>query len=78
MSFGYQKGTRKEDIERSNDRDVREVVYREREDIRDQERYNAEQARLVLEQARLVRAKNNTKDFNLILGGFLTSMIAKL
>lgn len=70
--------TRKEDIERSNDRDVREVDYRERLDIRDQERYDAEQARLTLEQARLVSAQNDTKDFNLILGWFLTSMIAKL
>ena len=78
MSFDYQKETRKEDIERSNDRDVREVDYRERLDIRDQERYDAEQARLTLEQARLVSAQNDTKDFNLILGGFLTSMIAKL
>lgn len=78
MSFDYQKETRKEDIERSNDRDVREVDYRERVNVRDQERYDAEQARLVLEQARLVSAQNDTKDFNLILGGFLTSMIAKL
>ena len=78
MSFDYQKETRKEDIERSNDRDVREVGYRELVDIRDQERYDAEQARLVFEQARLVSAQKDTKDFNLILGGFLTSMIAKL
>lgn len=78
MSFDYQMETRKEDIERSNDRDVREVDYRERLDIRDQERYDAEQARLTLEQARLVSAQNDTKDFNLILGWFLTSMIAKL
>ena len=78
MSFDYQRETRKEDIERSNDRDVPEVDYRERVDIRDQERYDAEQARLVLEQARLVSAQKNATDFNLTLGGFLTSMIAKL
>ena len=73
MSFDYQKETRKEDIERSNDRDVREVDYRERLDIRDQERYDAEQARLTLEQARPVSAQNGTKDFNVILGWFMKS-----
>lgn len=78
MNFEYQKESRKEDIERLNARDVREVNYRDQLDIREQGRYNAEQERLALEQTRLITAQEDTKNINAILGGFLTSMLAKL
>ena len=65
-------------MERLNARDVREVNYRDQLDIREQGRYNAEQERLALEQTRLITAQEDTKNINAILGGFLTSMLAKL
>lgn len=78
MNFEYQKESRREDIDRLNARDVREVNYREQLDIREQGRYAAEQERLAVEQTRLINAQNDTKNINAILGGFLTSMLTKL
>ena len=78
MNFEYQKKSRREDIDRLNARDVREVKYREQLDFREKERYTAEQERLTLEQTRLISAQNDTKNINAILGGFLTSMLTKL
>ena len=76
--FEYQKETRQEDLARMNARDVREVDYRERLDIRDQERYETEQIRLAKEQSRLITAQNDARNMNEILGTFLTSISAKL
>ena len=78
MNFEYQKESRREDIDRLNARDVREVNYREQLDIREQGRYAAEQERLAVEQTRLINAQNGTKNINAIHGGFLTSMLTKL
>ena len=76
--FEYQKETRQEDLARLNARDVREVDYRERLDIRDQERYETEQIRLAKEQSRLITAQNDARNMTEILGTFLTSISAKL
>ena len=76
--FEYQKETRLEDLARLNARDVREVDYRERLDVRDQERYETEQIRLAKEQNRLISAQNDARSMNEILGTFLTSISAKL
>lgn len=76
--FEYQKEARKEDVARLNARDVREVDYRERLDIRDHERYDAEQTRLAKEQIRLISAQNDARNMNEVLGTFLTSIAAKL
>ena len=69
--FEYEKESRLADIKRHEARDEREVEYRERQDIRDQERY-------VAEQARLASAQQDTKDINNVFAGFLTNIIAKL
>ena len=76
--FEYQKEARKEDVARLNARDVRKVDYRERLNIRDQERYDAEQTRLAREQIRLISAQNDARNMNDVLGTFLTSIAAKL
>ena len=69
--FEYEKESRLADIVRHVARDAREVEYREHQDIRDQERY-------VAEQARLASAQQDTKDINNVFAGFLTNIIAKL
>ena len=69
--FEYEKESRLADIVRHVARDAREVEYRERQDIRDQERY-------VAEQARLASAQQDTKDINNVFASFLTNIIAKL
>ena len=76
--FEYQEEARKEDVARLNARDVRKVDYRERLNIRDQERYDAEQTRLAREQIRLISAQNDARNMNDVLGTFLTSIAAKL
>lgn len=70
-SFEYMKETRKEDVTRREEKDTREVEYRDKRDNIEQQRYVAEQTRLAESRQDNISMQNT---FANILEGLLKKM----
>ena len=70
-NFEYQKEVRMQDIARRESHSKREIEYRDRYDTVNQERYLAE-------QARLVEARQDAKEMQTTFFGILTNLWGKL
>ena len=70
-NFEYQKEVRMQDIARRESHSKREIEYRDRQDTVNQERYLAE-------QARLVEARQDAKEMQTTFSGILTNLLGKL